>query len=106
MNISALEGTYSDKAYGNMTLHVDPSRKNRLIARRPEMTWHYELSFRHVDGDNWIESDSWLENTEKPVDYLPVGFIKGDGGKPSGVKLAWVGADEGFEGNVTLARIG
>lgn len=103
-SMSDMEGAYADAGYGTMTLRADASKEKTLLAERPDMTWHYGLSFRHISGDSWVAAESWLEDMARPGQFHPVEFVKGDDGKPSALKMKWL--DSGlFEGNVTFTKI-
>lgn len=57
-DISQLEGSYHNLAYGIVTLEEkeDPENSTRsvLVADRPDSTWTYQLEMRHATGDYWI----------------------------------------------------
>ncbi|KAG8427565.1 hypothetical protein J3459_006559 [Metarhizium acridum] len=59
-----MEGTYVDAGYGTMTLRSGQGPKNEtvLIAERPDMSWDYAFTFRHIFGDNWIVGVAWRDD--------------------------------------------
>ncbi|PHH92245.1 hypothetical protein CDD83_8264 [Cordyceps sp. RAO-2017] len=98
-----LAGTYADEGYGRMALRV--ADNGTLTVERPEMTWRYGLTFRHVYADHWIASEAWLEDMANPGLHHPVEFLKegGKDGRPGAMRIAWQAGGK-TEANVTFSR--
>ncbi|KAK8920294.1 hypothetical protein H634G_02535 [Metarhizium anisopliae BRIP 53293] len=102
-----MEGTYVNAGYGTMTLRSAPGPKNEtvLIAERPDMSWDYTYTFRHIFGDKWISGLSWREERFNTGSFGPAEFIKGTDGKPAALKMTSMQGTTS-EGDITYNKTG
>lgn len=102
-----MEGTYVNAGYGTMTLRSAPGPKNEtvLIAERPDMSWDYTYTFRHIFGDKWISGLSWREERFNAGSFGPAEFIKGTDGKPAALKMTSMQGTTS-EGDITYNKTG
>ncbi|RDA83092.1 hypothetical protein CP532_3088 [Ophiocordyceps camponoti-leonardi (nom. inval.)] len=106
-SFDALAGRYSNEGYGTMTLRRSSANNETvLLVERPEMTWRYGLTFRHVYADNWIAAEAWVDDLTSPGVFHPVKFVgakNSTGGKVGAMRIAWQ-YQGATEANVTFHR--
>ncbi|KAJ6441533.1 penicillin-binding protein [Purpureocillium lavendulum] len=93
VDIDALEGTYHNAGYGNITLRVKTTsngaeKQKVLRASRLEYTFPMKLDLEHVSGDWWLMV---LDMANNPVayfrSYAETAFQFGVDGKPSAMEV-------------------